>query len=84
MRTPQEVIDFLRSVFTRPPGSIIGMGTVPDCTGLDHDQWLLPGDEVAITITGLGTLHQRLPANPGPLEPSRWRQRPELAHCYRR
>lgn len=83
VRLPQEIVAYLHGVFTPPPGTIIGMGTVPDCTGLDHDQWLLPGDTVKISMTGLGTLRQHIPAQPGPLEPSRWRARPELARFVR-
>jgi len=33
---------------------------------------------IEITFEGLGTLHQKIPANPGPLEKSRWKKRPEL------
>ena len=62
VRHPEEVAAFLATITQWPPGTVVGMGTVPDCTGLDHGDWLEPGDAIAITIEGLGTLHQRLPA----------------------
>lgn len=40
------------------PGSVVGLGTVPGCCGLDSDRWLLPQDRIAIQIDGLGTLVQ--------------------------
>lgn len=78
VRHPEEVVRHLRSVLTPLPGTVIGMGTIPDCTGLDHDQWLHPGDAVAIRFEELGTLRQRIPPAPPDLAPSRWRERPEL------
>jgi len=76
--TPQQIFEFLRTVFTPPPGTVIGMGTVPDCTGLDNDLWLHPGDAVQITFDRIGTLRQQLPSSLPPLETSRWPARPEL------
>lgn len=38
------------------PGELIGMGTVPNCCGLEIGRWLQPGDEVALSAEGLGTL----------------------------
>lgn len=75
---PDEVIAYLRTILTPLPGTVLGMGTIPDCTGLDNDEWLEPGDAIEIGFTGLGTLHQRVPSAPADLEKSRWRARPEL------
>jgi 2-keto-4-pentenoate hydratase/2-oxohepta-3-ene-1,7-dioic acid hydratase in catechol pathway len=77
--SPEEVIRYLHTVFVPPPGTVIGMGTIPDCTGLDNDRWLLPGDAVEITFDALGTLRQQVPARLPRLERSRWPARPELA-----
>ncbi len=77
--SPQQVIDFLHTVFIPPPGTVIGMGTIPDCTGLDNDLWLQPGDLVEITFDELGTLRQQIPAEIPMLGKSRWPARPELA-----
>ena len=32
------------------PGTVMGMGTIPDCTGLDHDDFLDPGADIRISI----------------------------------
>ena len=75
---PAEVIEYLTSFQTVLPGTIVGMGTVPGCCGLDRDEWLLPGELVEITFEKLGTLRQPIPSDVGPLGPSRWAMRPEL------
>lgn len=79
---PQEVIDYLGSIMTLPQGSIIGMGTIPSCCGLDNDEWLLPGEKIEISIQGLGTLRQFIPDKLPLLEKSRWEQRKELNKYY--
>lgn len=80
---PQEVMEYLSTIFTPPPGTIIGMGTIPGCCGLDNNQWLLPGDQVEISIKGLGTLRQFVPNELPSLESSRWENRKELAAFYK-
>lgn len=75
---PEEVARFIRTVFTPLPGTIFGMGTVPDCTGLDNDQWIEPGDLIEISFSKLGTLRQSIPREVGPRLPSRWEERPGL------
>lgn len=81
---PQEVVDYLSTIFTPPPGTIIGMGTIPGCCGLDNNQWLLPGDELEISIEGLGTLKQFVPKELNALESSRWKNREELRAFYKK
>jgi 2-keto-4-pentenoate hydratase/2-oxohepta-3-ene-1,7-dioic acid hydratase in catechol pathway len=68
----EDVFDFLETMAPLKPGSVIGCGTIPDCTGMDHDDFLDPGAEVAITFERLGTLHCRLAEPAGKLLPSRW------------
>ncbi|GAA0361295.1 fumarylacetoacetate hydrolase family protein [Bacillus horti] len=80
---PQEVVDYLSRIFTPPPGTIIGMGTIPGCCGLDNNQWLLPGDEIEISIKGLGTLKQFVPNELKALQSSRWKNREELKAYYK-
>lgn len=75
---PEQVAAFLHTVYPRVPGIVVGMGTVPGCTGLDHDLWLRPGEPIEITIGGLGTLRQKVPAQLPALEKSRWRARADL------
>jgi len=36
------------------PGTVIGFGTIPDCTGLDHDDFIDPGAEIQVTFERLG------------------------------
>ncbi|WGU93242.1 fumarylacetoacetate hydrolase family protein [Paenibacillus dendritiformis] len=79
---PQEVIDYIGSVFTLPPGTVVGMGTIPYCCGLDRNQWIRPGDRVSITFDKLGTLTQHVPSEPSGLLPSRWGIREELIPFY--
>lgn len=38
------------------PGEIIGGGTVDDGCGLERCEFLADGDEVVLTVDGLGTL----------------------------
>ncbi|MBG9795177.1 hypothetical protein ABD76_23025 [Paenibacillus dendritiformis] len=80
---PQEVVDYIGSIFTPPPGTIVGMGTIPGCCGLDRDQWIRPGDRVSITFDKLGTLTQHVPSELSSLLPSRWGRREELIPFYR-
>lgn len=75
---PTEVLNFLSGVFSPSPGTIIGMGTIPGCTGIDNNQWLLPGETVRIRFDILGELKQRVLPPAGKILPSRWKRRPEL------
>lgn len=80
---PERVIDYLSTIFTPPPGTIVGMGTIPGCCGLDNNQWLLPGDQIEISIEGLGKLKQFVPNELASLESSRWKNRKELESFYK-
>jgi 2-keto-4-pentenoate hydratase/2-oxohepta-3-ene-1,7-dioic acid hydratase in catechol pathway len=42
------------------PGDILGSGTVGRGCGLELDRWLQPGDEVSLTLEGIGTLTNRI------------------------
>lgn len=75
---PLQVVEYYERIFPPRPGTVIGMGTVPGCTGLDNDLWILPGERIEIRIEGLGRLRQHVPSKLGKLERSRWRARPEL------
>jgi len=75
---PLEVLEYYEKVFPPRPGTLIGMGTIPSCTGLDRDLWILPGERIGICIEGLGTLCQHVPSKIGRLQKSRWKMRPEL------
>jgi 2-keto-4-pentenoate hydratase/2-oxohepta-3-ene-1,7-dioic acid hydratase in catechol pathway len=60
------------------PGSVMGFGTIPDCTGLDHDNFINPGSGIQITFERLGTIHCRFAEPTGKLLPSRWPVREPL------
>jgi 2-keto-4-pentenoate hydratase/2-oxohepta-3-ene-1,7-dioic acid hydratase in catechol pathway len=60
------------------PGTAIGFGTIPDCTGCDHDDFIDPGAEIEITFEQLGTLRCRFAEPAGKLLPSRWPLRQAL------
>lgn len=79
---PEKALDYLKTVFTPLPGTVIGMGTIPDCTGLDNDLWLNPGEKIEIIFDKLGVLRQNTPAVLGKLKPSRWGNRKELEKFY--
>jgi 2-keto-4-pentenoate hydratase/2-oxohepta-3-ene-1,7-dioic acid hydratase in catechol pathway len=57
-----------------PAGTVVGMGTVPGCCGLDRDEWIFPGDEISISVEGLGTLRQRV-GFPTIAPSTRWQHR---------
>lgn len=78
VRTPQQVIDYVHTIFTPPPGTVLGMGTIPGCAGLDNDVWIRPGDTVAITFDRLGTLHQGIPAEVVLPQNPRWEPRTDF------
>lgn len=82
-RTPGEVIYYLTRYRDIEPGTLIGMGTVPGCCGLDRDEWLLPGEEVQISMDRLGSLHQVITDEVPGLQPTRWKARAELGKYYR-
>jgi hypothetical protein len=52
-------------------GSVVGRGTIPDCTGLDHDEFIDPGANIAISFARLGTLSCRFAEPERRLQPSR-------------
>jgi 2-keto-4-pentenoate hydratase/2-oxohepta-3-ene-1,7-dioic acid hydratase in catechol pathway len=65
------------------PGSVMGFGTIPDCTGCDHDDFIDPGAEIQITFERLGTLRCRFAEPAGYLLPSRWPVREPLQKHHR-
>lgn len=80
--TPQAMLDYLKTILSPLPGTVIGMGTIPDCTGLDNDLWLLPGEKIEMTFDRLGILRQNTPLSLTKLQPSRWSNREELKRYY--
>ncbi|HEY7050932.1 MAG TPA: fumarylacetoacetate hydrolase family protein, partial [Mycobacterium sp.] len=70
-----EVISYASRGVTLSPGDIVGSGTVPTCTLVEHlnppaprnfPGWLHPGDTVTLRVQGLGEIRQTLVATPRP------------------
>lgn len=74
----EDVFAWLGFIAPLRPGSVVGFGTIPDCTGCDHDDFIDPGAEIEITFERLGTLHCRFAEPAGKLLPSRWPLREPL------
>jgi 2-keto-4-pentenoate hydratase/2-oxohepta-3-ene-1,7-dioic acid hydratase in catechol pathway len=74
----EDVFAWLGFIAPLKPGTVAGFGTIPDCTGCDHDDFIDPGAEIEITFDRLGTLHCRFAEPAGKLLPSRWPVREPL------
>ena len=74
----EDIFAWLETMGPIKSGSVMGFGTIPDCTGLDHDDFIDPNAEIEITFERLGTLRCRLEEPVGKLLPSRWPVRPPL------
>ncbi len=72
----EDIFAWLAFIAPLKPGSVMGFGTIPDCTGCDHDDFIDPGAEIQITFERLGTLRCRFAEPAGKLLPSRWPVRP--------
>lgn len=73
-----DVFAWLEFIAPIKAGSVIGMGTIPDCTGCDHDDFLDPGADIEISFERLGTLRCRFAEPTRQLLPSRWPLRKTL------
>lgn len=74
----EDVFAWLGFMAPPKPGTVMGFGTIPDCTGLDHDDFIDPGAEIQITFERLGTLRCRFAEPADKLLPSRWPVREPL------
>ena len=74
----EDVFAWLEFIAPIKPGSVVGFGTIPDCTGCDHDDFIDPDAEIRITFERLGTLRCRFGEPAGKLLPSRWPVREPL------
>jgi fumarylacetoacetate (FAA) hydrolase len=66
-----EILERAGDGATLYPGDVVGSGTVGTGCFLElngskitHDQWLKPGDEVSLSVEGLGTLTHRIVEDP--------------------
>jgi len=78
----EDVFAWLEFMAPLKPGSVMGFGTIPDCTGLDHDDFIDPGAEIQITFERLGTLHCHFAEPTGRLLRSRWPVRKPLQRYH--
>jgi 2-keto-4-pentenoate hydratase/2-oxohepta-3-ene-1,7-dioic acid hydratase in catechol pathway len=74
----EDVFSWLGFMAPPKPGSVMVFGTIPDCTGLDHDDFIDPDAEIQVTFERLGTLRCRFAEPTGKLLPSRWPVRPQM------
>jgi 2-keto-4-pentenoate hydratase/2-oxohepta-3-ene-1,7-dioic acid hydratase in catechol pathway len=74
----EDIFAWLGMIASIKPGSVMGFGTIPDCTGLDHDDFIDPGADIEISFERLGTLRCRFAEPMGRLLPSRWPVRPPM------
>lgn len=67
-----EVISYISRGVPLRPGDVIGSGTVPTCTLVEHltkpsfPGWLRDGDEVRLQVQALGETRQTVRASPAP------------------
>lgn len=74
----EQVFAWLGFIAPLKPGTVMGFGTIPDCTGCDHDDFVDPGADIQITFERLGTLRCRFGEPTGRLLHSRWPVRESL------
>lgn len=55
-----EILAYVSEGVTVHPGDVIGSGTVPRGCSLELGRWLEPGDRLALTVEGIGTLTHRI------------------------
>lgn len=69
---PEDMVRWLSLICPLLPGTVLGMGTIPDCTGLDVGEFLEPGVDIEIEFDKLGTLRTHFAKPQRPPLPSRW------------
>ncbi len=78
----EDAFAWLGFISSIQPGTVVGMGTIPDCTGLDHDDFIDPGAEIEIGFERLGSLRCRFAEPARKLLPSRWPLRSALQRFH--
>ena len=74
----EDIFAWLETMSPIKSGSVMGFGTIPDCTGLDQDDFIDPNAEIEIAFERLGTLRCRFEEPADKLLASRWPVRPPL------
>lgn len=75
---PEDMVRWLSVICPLVPGTVMGMGTIPDCTGMDVDDFIEPGVDIEIEFDKLGILRTHFAKPQRPLLPSRWPARAAL------
>lgn len=60
----EQMIAYASQGETLQVGEVFGSGTVGDGSGQEQGKWLSPGDVVELTVEGIGTLRNRVVAQP--------------------
>jgi 2-keto-4-pentenoate hydratase/2-oxohepta-3-ene-1,7-dioic acid hydratase in catechol pathway/sugar lactone lactonase YvrE len=78
MRHPvADVIAYASAGEQLAAGTVIGLGTIPGCSGIEAGRWLSPGDVVELSAGPLGVLRNTVGEpdpwrSPGPVTRARW------------
>ena len=76
MRHPvAEVIAYASAGEWLAAGTVIGLGTIPGCSGVETGRWLSPGDVVELSAGPLGTLRNTVG------DPQPWRRPGEMTRA---
>ena len=80
----ENVFAWLGFIASIQPGTVVDMGTIPDCTDVAHDDFSDPGAEIEIGFERAGTLHCRFAEPARKLMPKGWPLRPALQKFHSR
>ncbi|OLR93256.1 fumarylacetoacetate hydrolase family protein [Actinokineospora bangkokensis] len=58
--SPGEVLAHLSRDEHLHPGELIATGTLPGGSGMETGHWLSPGDDLTLTLDGIGEVHHRI------------------------
>lgn len=75
---PIEAVHAIAARQSLAAGTTIGLGRIPGCCGLDRDEWIHPGERIAISIEKLGTLEHTVGV-PTTIPNTRWQKRRDIA-----
>jgi 2-keto-4-pentenoate hydratase/2-oxohepta-3-ene-1,7-dioic acid hydratase in catechol pathway len=78
-----DVFAWLQFMAPVKPGTVAGFGTIPDCTGCDHDDFIDPNSQIEIEIEKLGKLRCQFAEPVGKLLPSRWPLRSSMEKYHK-
>jgi 2-keto-4-pentenoate hydratase/2-oxohepta-3-ene-1,7-dioic acid hydratase in catechol pathway len=65
-----DLIAYISQSETLHPGDFLGSGACATGCGLELNRWLQPGDEIELSVDGLGTLRNRVVRAAAPDRPA--------------